>query len=696
MNGFDLRQHEWLFWAGIVVVIVGVALLWALNASPESLPEAAIETATVQQRVTSPSIVVMPTATPGAEGMSPIATATPAADLPPVTREAPDSVTPPAGGTVYRLTPAAEAVGWARQEDGTANHFGDYNIYAGTFDGQTYVGAMQFDLTSVISGTEIVYADLTLTGLSDRNLRDEGTWQVELLEWWMDAGWQEKGYFGLTRGDGATLTLATLRRDDVAVGRANTVVLPPEALALLEARAYAGRVSFRVIGPADDQTLFSWDSGYGTGSRGQGPILRLVTEPAPATRPPAPTPRYTFVTATPTPGNLQTAVPIAQTATARATTTGTPTPVPPNQVVPIVVTNTPTPASAATAIFVAAEATAAAFLYGTPTPAPPYVMTATPTTEPDEPVYWIVTSTPTPEHVQTAVAIAVAATVRAEQVGTPTPLPANWRMVTPAIVTNTPTPENAATATFTAREAEAAATLYGTPTPVPPNVWTATPAPVLVPLDRLTPRPTPTPTPTPPGPDVIPAGLKGKIAFYSDRLSGSVEEPDLFVMDPDGSNVALLNDARIYAAAAAREARSPDGQYEAFVYQQSGRAPQIFIRRLADGALQQLTQMAGQHSNLVYDPAYSPDGDRIAFVSTAPGNDEIYVIDADGSDLTRLTDNTWEWDKHPTWSPAGTQLAFTSNRGSGRLQIWVMDDEGRNVRNLSNNEYNEWGPVWIK
>ena len=86
----------------------------------------------------------------------------------------------------------------------------------------------------------------------------------------------------------------------------------------------------------------------------------------------------------------------------------------------------------------------------------------------------------------------------------------------------------------------------------------------------------------------------------------------------------------------------------------------------------------------------------IAFVSASPGNDEIYTIRPDGSELKRLTTNTWEWDKHPSWSPDGTQIVFWSNRDTQRKQIWVMNADGSNQRNLSSNQFNDWDPVWVK
>jgi TolB protein len=74
----------------------------------------------------------------------------------------------------------------------------------------------------------------------------------------------------------------------------------------------------------------------------------------------------------------------------------------------------------------------------------------------------------------------------------------------------------------------------------------------------------------------------------------------------------------------------------------------------------------------------------------------VYTVNVDGSDQQRLTKNAWEWDKHPSWSPDGTQIVFYSNRYTGWRQIWVMNADGSDQHNISNNEYNDWDPVWIK
>lgn len=62
-------------------------------------------------------------------------------------------------------------------------------------------------------------------------------------------------------------------------------------------------------------------------------------------------------------------------------------------------------------------------------------------------------------------------------------------------------------------------------------------------------------------------------------------------------------------------------------------------------------------------PTWSPDGSRIAFHSKRDANNDVYVMNADGSNIIRLTDNP-AWDGAPSWSPAGNQIAFHSSNRS--------------------------------
>ena len=81
---------------------------------------------------------------------------------------------------------------------------------------------------------------------------------------------------------------------------------------------------------------------------------------------------------------------------------------------------------------------------------------------------------------------------------------------------------------------------------------------------------------------------------------------------------------------------------------------------------------------------------QIAFVSNRSGNWDIYVMDVDGGNPRNLTKNRHN-DWHPSWSPDGEQIAFGSNR-EGNLEIYVMDVDGRNPRNLTKDGHGEFNP----
>ncbi len=673
---------------GLGAIALFAALFWTTGGFQVATPR---ELLTDVARTPSPT----PTATAAPQGATALAqpagssaTATPATLFPTL-----PELTPPAEGALHVIAPAAAAVGWARQGDEIANHLGDYNVYAGVYEGQAHVGLVQFDLSTVPPGAPVLYADLALVGLADDWLEEAGTWRVTMLEPWLSEEWSQRSYAEVSASTAASVDVGgALTADDLAVGQANLLVFGEEARLLLEEQILSGRTSFRIQGPATgSDNLFAWDSGYGTRSRGWAPVLRIITGPAPDTPPPTPTPYYVVITSTPTPANVVTAAAVAGTATAQASLYGTATPLPHNWVTPIVLVPTPMPANAATAEWHAAVATAQASLYGTPTPLPPNVWTATPL---PTGLTLVVTNTPTPANWATAVAQAEAEATRWATAGPPTPFPAYIVTATPGpaalsggyvLVTSTPTPANYATAAARSAQATIVALGTGTYTPVPRNWATATPLPLLIPVERLTPTITPTSTPQP---RPIPAELRGKIIFQSDRLG----EPQLFVMDPDGRNLALLTQRYPYDTARQAMALAPDGVRRVIVQPDNRGVPQLYLVDPRYDLTRAITSFTGS----AYHPAWAPNGDTIAFVATEAGNDEVYTIAVDGTGLQRLTWNTWEWDKHPSWSPDGRQIVFYSNRYSGRMQIWIMNADGSGQQNLSNNQYNDWDPVWLK
>jgi WD40-like Beta Propeller Repeat len=132
---------------------------------------------------------------------------------------------------------------------------------------------------------------------------------------------------------------------------------------------------------------------------------------------------------------------------------------------------------------------------------------------------------------------------------------------------------------------------------------------------------------------------------------------------------------------------SPDGLQIAFRSQRDGN-DEIYVMN-ADGTCQ---------INLTNDPladwspAWSPDGRQIAFAHFFDNNPftDIVLINRDGSGLTRLTHAHGEY---PAWSPDGSRIAFASAR-DGNYEIYVMNSNGSNQTRLTNNPAYDMSPFW--
>jgi Tol biopolymer transport system component len=80
--------------------------------------------------------------------------------------------------------------------------------------------------------------------------------------------------------------------------------------------------------------------------------------------------------------------------------------------------------------------------------------------------------------------------------------------------------------------------------------------------------------------------------------------------------------------------------------------------------------------------AWSPDGSQIAFMSREESDAAIYVVQADGSELTQLTDGSG-YDLNPAWSPDGTRIAFSSRRAGDESRIYTMAPDGSQIQPLT-------------
>jgi len=155
-------------------------------------------------------------------------------------------------------------------------------------------------------------------------------------------------------------------------------------------------------------------------------------------------------------------------------------------------------------------------------------------------------------------------------------------------------------------------------------------------------------------------------------------------MNADGSNPIRLTDN---PADDGGPSWSPDGQKIAFISVRDGNI-EIYTMN-TDGSNQtRLTENSAEDGP----PSWSPDGTRIVFDSNRDGNYEIYTMNADGSNQTRLTDNP-AIELNPSWSPDGTRIVFDSNR-YGNFEIYTMNADGSDQSRLTKEPANDLFPSW--
>lgn len=293
--------------------------------------------------------------------------------------------------------------------------------------------------------------------------------------------------------------------------------------------------------------------------------------------------------------------------------------------------------------------------------------------------------------------------------------------------------------------------LYSQAASLAPSPASATPTPTAQPSPLPNEEPEPTAvqaeTPVTVTASVVLPELPGQVAFHSDRDG----EIDIYVMNADGSDIRRLTDApgrdfepdwspdgqtivfssdrddpdnaQLYLMAAdgSNQRRlpspladdqvgarwSPDGQWILFHSNPLVDAlPRFDVFKVRpDGSdLTQLTDVPG--NSFMAD--WSPDGERIVFVTQRHGNSELYVMNADGTNQVRLTEGMTE-NFLPRWSPDGRQILFESNRIGGTYGLYLIDAPGASdaatspedtVRQLTlpgfNNVTGNWaGDDWI-
>ena len=192
----------------------------------------------------------------------------------------------------------------------------------------------------------------------------------------------------------------------------------------------------------------------------------------------------------------------------------------------------------------------------------------------------------------------------------------------------------------------------------------------------------PSPTPTPLG------GGQSQIAFSSKR-TGSMQ---IWVINADGKGLRQVTNAR---DGACQPAWSPDGLRLAYT------SPCFNKREIYDGSSIYIVDLDGNNVTPLtaspegdFDPTWSPDGKMIAFTSLRTGRASIFVIDLQTLNVQEVSKSLYA-DLQPNWSPTSRQISFVRKIVNG--QIWIMDEDGNRQTRLSpSGEINNFSPVWSR
>lgn len=174
----------------------------------------------------------------------------------------------------------------------------------------------------------------------------------------------------------------------------------------------------------------------------------------------------------------------------------------------------------------------------------------------------------------------------------------------------------------------------------------------------------------------------GTLGIWFSDLSNNESDVVFDRSRDDGIYVLSLSDkeARLLVSNGVRPVWSPDGNQIAFM-RRNGEQADIYIMNADGSDVRNLT--LHQSNNVDFD--WSPDGSKIVFLSDRDGLLEIYIMDTNGIGVQRLTQSQWN-NSRPQWSPAGTRIAFINQAqalfGRTAYRIGIMNSDGTDLRYL--------------
>ncbi len=192
--------------------------------------------------------------------------------------------------------------------------------------------------------------------------------------------------------------------------------------------------------------------------------------------------------------------------------------------------------------------------------------------------------------------------------------------------------------------------------------------------------------------DAIYQRLTGESGYFDTRIVYVDESGPrnnrvkrLAIMDQDGANQRFLTDGR---AIVLTPRFSPTRQEITYMSYEGGQ-PQVYLLQLETGQ----RELVGNFPGMTFAPRFSPNGQQIVMsLLRDDGNSNIFAMDLRSRNTTRLTTSN-AIDTSPSYSPDGSQIVFTSDRG-GRAQIYVMGASGGDPKRISFGDGTYSTPVW--
>ncbi len=184
----------------------------------------------------------------------------------------------------------------------------------------------------------------------------------------------------------------------------------------------------------------------------------------------------------------------------------------------------------------------------------------------------------------------------------------------------------------------------------------------------------------------------GRTLFYSNREGND----EIYLMSKDGKTATNLTN---HPKADRIASLSPDEKKIVFSSNRDGKTSELYVMNIDGSNVTRLTI----NENFEDGPEWSPDGKKIIFSrDIKPVNDstphvtsngEIFTMDSDGSNVTRLT-NRPGFDGGPKFSPDGSKIAFYGKTEDGNYEIFIMNADGSNIVNLTEDELEDYSPSW--